>query len=137
MNKSNIVFNIQIMPKVIILCWINALPTIQGLMRAEGPKHPYMLGRPLIQPKIITEGIICFLSQSQTSKSISVRVSETWIIRLAVMYFLGLFVLCIYALLKYFHKGMNINFLNTIIFFIDYLSLNKNMFFPKTKFIEY
>ena len=36
---SDRAFNKQIMPEVIILGSINALPVYRDLMRAEGPKH--------------------------------------------------------------------------------------------------
>ena len=50
----------QMMPLIIILGWINALPRIQGYVSGLRPSsNPYMLGRALIQPKIITLGIIC------------------------------------------------------------------------------
>ena len=60
-NRNALRFTIQIIPKVFILGCINVLPAYRDKMRAAGPKHPYILGRTLIQPKINTEGIICFL----------------------------------------------------------------------------
>ena len=58
----------QIMPSVIILGWINALPRLQGYVLGLWPSsNPYRLGRALIQPKIITLGIICIVNKLEFS----------------------------------------------------------------------
>ena len=43
------------MTEVFILGYIYALSANRDKMRAQGPKHPYILGREKIQPKINTE----------------------------------------------------------------------------------
>ena len=54
--------NIQIMPKVFILGCINALLAYRDIDEGRRPEtYPYILGRALIQPRINTKGIICFL----------------------------------------------------------------------------